>query len=102
MRCRVCGGLLERHVTDLPFKIGDRSIVIIKSLPVLQCHQCGETELEHETMVRVDQILAGTDASNGVQYESYGAEAAADHLSASPFPFELDNQSAVCGNMVAG
>jgi YgiT-type zinc finger domain-containing protein len=42
MRCRVCGGLLERRVTDLPFKIGDSSIVILKALPVLQCRQCGE------------------------------------------------------------
>ena len=42
MRCRVCGGLLEPRVTDLPFKIGDSSIVILKALPVLQCRQCGE------------------------------------------------------------
>ena len=46
MRCRICGGLLESRVTDLPFKIGDSSIVILRSLPVLQCRQCGDTELE--------------------------------------------------------
>jgi hypothetical protein len=34
MRCRVFGGLLERRVTDLPFKIGDSSIVVVKALPV--------------------------------------------------------------------
>jgi YgiT-type zinc finger domain-containing protein len=58
MRCRVGGGLLERRVTDLPFKISDSSSVILKALPVLQCRQCGETELEHATMLRVDQVLA--------------------------------------------
>ena len=58
MRCRICGGLLESRVTDLPFKIGDSSIVIFKSLPVLQCQQCSDTELEQTTMSRVDQILA--------------------------------------------
>ena len=56
MRCRVCGGLLEPRVTDLPFKIGDSSIVILKSLPVLQCDQCGDTESEQTTVSRVDQI----------------------------------------------
>jgi YgiT-type zinc finger domain-containing protein len=63
MRCRVCSGLLEQGVTDLPFKIGDSSIVILKAVPVLQCRQCGETELENATMVRVEQLLGGVDAS---------------------------------------
>ena len=63
MRCRVCGRLMERRVTDLPFKIGDSSIVIVKALPVLQCRQCGETEVEHATMLRIDQVLAGVDTS---------------------------------------
>ena len=32
MRCRVCGGQQERRVTDLPFKVTDHSIVIVKAL----------------------------------------------------------------------
>jgi YgiT-type zinc finger domain-containing protein len=36
----------KSRITDLPFKIGDRSIVILKALPVLQCRQCGETEFK--------------------------------------------------------
>ena len=63
MRCRICGGLLEPRVTDLPFKIGDSSIVILRALPVLQCRQCGDTELEQVTMSRVDQFLAAVDES---------------------------------------
>jgi YgiT-type zinc finger domain-containing protein len=73
MRCRVCGGALERRVTDLPFKIGDSSIVILKALPVLQCRQCGETELEQETMLRVDQVLAGVDASSELEIIRFAA-----------------------------
>lgn len=73
MKCRVCGGSLERRVTDLPFKIGDSSIVIIKALPVLQCGQCGETELEHETMLRVDEVLAGVDASSELEVIRFAA-----------------------------
>lgn len=73
MRCRVCGGSLEHRVTDLPFKIGDSSIVIIKALPVLQCRQCGETELAQETMLRVDQVLAGVDASSELEVIRFAA-----------------------------
>ena len=73
MRCLVCGGLLERRVTDLPFKIGDSSIVILKALPVLQCRQCGETELEHATMLRVDQVLAGVDTSSELEVIRFAA-----------------------------
>jgi YgiT-type zinc finger domain-containing protein len=73
MRCRVCGGLLEPRVTDLPFKIGDSSIVIVKALPVLQCRQCGETEVEHATMLRVDQVLAGVGTSSELEVLRFAA-----------------------------
>lgn len=68
MRCRICGGLLESRVTDLPFKIGDSSIVILRSLPVLQ----GDTELEQATMSRVDQLLAAVDGSAELEVIRYG------------------------------
>jgi YgiT-type zinc finger domain-containing protein len=67
MRCRACGGRMESRVTHLPFKIGDASIVILKALPVLQCHQCAETELEPATILRVEQILAGVDRSSELE-----------------------------------
>ncbi len=73
MRCRVCGGRLESRITDLPFKIGDSSIVIFRSLPVLQCRQCGETELEEATMSRVDQLLAAVDVSAELEVIRYAA-----------------------------
>jgi YgiT-type zinc finger domain-containing protein len=73
MRCRICGGQLKSRITDLPFKIGDFSIVILRSLPVLQCGQCGETELEQATMSRVDQLLAAVDASAELEVIRYAA-----------------------------
>ena len=73
LRCRVCGGLLEPRVTDLPFKIGDFSIVILKALPVLQCRQCGDTELEQTTMLRVDQLLSGVDKSAELEVIRFAA-----------------------------
>ena len=73
MRCRICGGLLEHRVTDLPFKIGDSAIVILKALPVLQCRQCGDTELEHATMARVDELLGAVDKSAELEVIRYAA-----------------------------
>lgn len=73
MKCRVCGGLLESHVTDLPFKLDDHLIVIMKALPVLQCGQCGETELESPTMKRVDELLATVDRSTELGVIRYAA-----------------------------
>jgi len=73
MRCRICGGLLEPRVTDLPFKIGDSRIVILRSLPVLQCRQCRDTELEQATVLRVDELLAAADGSAELEVIRYAA-----------------------------
>ena len=73
MICRICGGAMEPRVTDLPFKLGDFSIVILKSLPVLQCCQCADTELEHATMLRVDELLSGIDESAELEVIRYAA-----------------------------
>jgi YgiT-type zinc finger domain-containing protein len=73
MRCRICGGLLERRVTDLPFKIADYTIVIVKALPVLQCNQCGDAELDHATMLRVDQLLGHVDRSTELEVIQFAA-----------------------------
>lgn len=73
MRCRTCGGTLRPRNTDLPFKTGDTTIVILKALPVLQCGQCGEIELEHATMVRVEELLERVDAAAELEIIRFAA-----------------------------
>ena len=73
MKCRVCVGTLGPRITDLPFKVGDSSIVILKSLPVLQCNQCGDTELEHETMLKVESLLDRVDQSSELEVIRFAA-----------------------------
>ena len=73
MKCRVCGAALEPRVTDLPFKVGDSSIVILKGLPVLQCRQCGDVELENAVMLKVEQVLGAVDASAELEIIRYAA-----------------------------
>ena len=73
MRCRVCAGSLEARVTDLPFKIGDTSIVVVRSLPVFQCPQCGETELDDSVMARVEEFLCRVSPSSELEVVRYAA-----------------------------
>jgi YgiT-type zinc finger domain-containing protein len=49
--------------TDLPFKTGDTSIVVIKGIPVLQCSACPEYLLPDASMRRVEEILQGRRAA---------------------------------------
>ena len=67
MKCRVCGTEMKDTITDLPFKLGDSSIVIVKGLPVRQCSGCREYLLDDPVMERVEEILAGAD--NGAELE---------------------------------
>lgn len=71
MRCRACGGSLGARVTDFPFKTGDFSIVIVKSLPVLECSECGDAELENSTMAEVDRLLASVDRAAELEVIRY-------------------------------
>jgi len=51
-------------VTDLPFKVSTKTIVILKELPVLQCERCSEFLIEDPVFERVDMMIAnvGEDA----------------------------------------
>ena len=46
-------------ISDLPFKTTESSIVILKSLPVLQCENCPEYLIENAVLSRIDEILVG-------------------------------------------
>lgn len=61
MTCATCGGDLEDRITDLPFKLDDRTIVIVKSVPVLQCSVCQAYLLRDPVMAAVEKLI---DAAN--------------------------------------
>jgi YgiT-type zinc finger domain-containing protein len=73
MKCTVCGSELTPTYTDLPLKIRESSIVILKSLPVLQCENCPEYLIEDEVLSRVDQILGGVPTGTEVEIIRYAA-----------------------------
>jgi len=73
MNCHVCGAKLRNVVTDLPFKTSERSIVILKGLPVLQCENCREFLIEDPVMERVESVLAKADADVELEIVRYAA-----------------------------
>lgn len=64
---------MRAAVTDLPFKLNDRSIVVIKGLPVLLCENCTEYALEDRVMATVDHIFAGADDASELRVVKYAA-----------------------------
>lgn len=73
MKCSVCGSKLRSTITDLPFKVSDTAIVILKDLPVLQCDNCTEYLLEDAVMSRVEDILQKVDPAAELEIIRYAA-----------------------------
>lgn len=73
MNCNVCGSNLKNITTDLPFKIKQNSIIIIKDLPVMQCENCNEYLIEDGVLEKVDLILSKTDSTAELEILRYAA-----------------------------
>ena len=73
MKCHVCGAQLEPVVTDLPFKVTHKKIVIVEDLPIHQCSQCREFLLDDFVMERVETILEAVDPAAKLEVVTYAA-----------------------------
>lgn len=73
MKCTVCGAAMKPVTTDLPFKLSETHIVIVKQLPVLQCAACREYLIEDAVMERVGGILERADAAAELEVVRYAA-----------------------------
>ena len=73
MKCRICGSKLQLKTTDLPFKITDRTIVILKQLPVAQCECCSEYSIEDPVFARVEELLSQANKSAELEIISFAA-----------------------------
>ena len=73
MKCHLCGSKLEPLITDLPFKISDTTIVILKGMPILQCENCGEYLIDDSVMSRVEEILEKVSADAELEIIRYAA-----------------------------
>lgn len=73
MKCNVCGSELKYSVNDLPFKVHQQSIVIIKGIPLWQCENCSEYEIEDKVMEGIDALLKNIDSKVEIEILSYAA-----------------------------
>ncbi|OGL42439.1 MAG: YgiT-type zinc finger domain-containing protein [Candidatus Schekmanbacteria bacterium RBG_16_38_11] len=73
MNCHVCGSKMDETITDLPFKVRDTSIVIVKDMPVLQCQSCREYLLKDSIMQRLENILKAADRSVELEIVKFAA-----------------------------
>ena len=73
MKCRVFGSSLRGSITSLPFKVSERTIVILKDLPVERCEGCSEYLLADPVLARVEMLLSGVDASAELEIIPFAA-----------------------------
>lgn len=63
MNCVLCKGSLENkninHIMDL-----DGQITIVKNVPAKVCRQCGESYIEHEVAIKIEELLKKYSNSN--------------------------------------
>jgi YgiT-type zinc finger domain-containing protein len=64
---------MKSIVTNLPFKLDETTIVVLKDLPVLQCNNCSEYLLDDPVMKRVDEIFEKVDTSAELEVIKYAA-----------------------------
>lgn len=73
MKCRICGSNMASIITDLPFKVSWKSIVIVKDVPVFQCNGCPEYLLGDVVMEQIENILERVDAATELEVMKYAA-----------------------------
>jgi len=73
MKCSTCGARMRPARTDLPFKTAEQTIVILRSLPVLQCENCSQYLIEDAILDHVDEILASINGAAELQVIRYAA-----------------------------
>lgn len=63
MKCGVCGSTVHATTTDLPFKVSEQKIVILKDVPVSQCDACREYRIADTVSARVEKLLSAVNPS---------------------------------------
>ena len=71
MKCHVCGSDMASVVTDMPFKVSNTSIVIVKQMPVDECGNCGQYLIDDPVMEQVGSILEKADAAAELEIVQY-------------------------------
>ncbi len=73
MKCRICGSNMASIITDLPFKVSQKSILIVKDVPVFQCSGCPEYLLGDVVMEQIENILERVGTGTELEVMRYAA-----------------------------
>lgn len=56
MSCFYCKGDIIASTTVYTAQI-DNTIIVIKNVPCEECEQCGEIEISHDVMIKLNRII---------------------------------------------
>lgn len=73
MKCHICGGHMKSVETDLPFKLDEHQILVVKDLPVEQCCSCGEFLISDKVMLSLDDLINAMDKNSELEIKRYAA-----------------------------
>ncbi|MEA3416323.1 MAG: YgiT-type zinc finger domain-containing protein [Thermodesulfobacteriota bacterium] len=73
MKWHVCGSIISSMITDLPFKLTEASIAILKGVSVLQCDRCREYFQYDPVLECVEKSLEKADVAVEIEVLRYAA-----------------------------
>jgi len=73
MKCHVCGGRMDSIRTDLPFKLDQHKIIVVKDMPVEQCQSCYEFLIQDPVMEDLDCLLDSVDSGIELEVRRFAA-----------------------------
>lgn len=73
MKCHLCGGRMENLWTDLPFKLENHRIIVVKGIPVEQCSSCGEYVINDLVMESLEHLFESMDQAAELEIRRFAA-----------------------------
>jgi len=73
MKCHVCGTLMTRVVSDLPFRVDRSVMIILRELPLIECRECSAYAFEERVMERVQEIVQRLKSPSHLEAVLYAA-----------------------------
>jgi len=73
MKCHLCGGRMENLWTDLPFKLENHRIIVVKGIPVEQCSSCGEYVINDPVMESLEHLFESMDQAAELEIRRFAA-----------------------------
>lgn len=71
MKCHICGGKMSPVITDMPFKVSNTSIVIIRQMPVDECVNCGQYLIDDSVMECVERKIKNVGSGSELEIIQY-------------------------------